>query len=522
MTDQQRFDALGANGGTLMRTPNLDRLAEAGVNLGRYYTNAPVCVVSRCTLFTGRYPHAHRVRENHNLLEYGREMHLFRVLRQAGYSLGYSGKNHLLEADELKNFDYVNADPKDGAALKEWYQNYRKALADDGMPETWRAGTFHDFPDEETRTWKTAAGGLEYLRERPKDQPFCLCVSFSDPHVPHLAPRRFEKDYPVDEMEPYPARDGELQDKARRFEIKHLAQKSDRADESGIRKYLSVYRAMISFVDEQVGALLDELTEQGIEEETIVVFTSDHGEFAFEHGLYKKDLVLLDSLLHVPFLLRWPGRLEPARVDSTMMEEVDVVPTLLDLAGLEIPFGVQGKSFAPVLRGDETSHKDAVFGEICPPWLFNRFRTYEEFEAHHGSWEATPMNIPGDSNKSVREEGYRYTWYGTGEEELYDHSSDPDESINVANDPGYAEVKLRLKLRLFEWAILTEDPLDPLSIRQNQKKYDNWQGGEPLPGVMAGPGWLEERFRPNPLDPWNNGNGNGIDASKSPVQDLAT
>ncbi len=505
MTDQQRFDALGANGNTVIQTPNLDRLAAAGINAQRFYTNSPVCVPSRCNLFTGRYPHAHRVRENHNLLECGREIHLFRALKKAGYRIGYVGKNHLLEKEEFANFNFVDLQSDFGKEpeqelLNTYYKERCERLNAEGKPEIWRAGSFHDFPDECTRTHRTVTGALRFLRERAANEPFCLCVSFSDPHVPHLAPRRFEAMYPPEKLQLYPMREGELDEKARRFHIKWRGQKADTADDAGRRHYMAVYYAMISFVDEMVGKLLDELDAQVLENDTIVVFTSDHGDFCFEHNMCKKDLVLLESLLHVPFLLRWPGRLPSRVVDHTFMEQVDVMPTLLDALGLKIPFGVQGKSLLPLLRGERNSHKDAVYGEVCPPWLYNMFEDYAAFEAHHGSWAATPMNVPGDFNKTVRTHEYRYVWYGAGEEELYDLEKDPHEQFNVAADPAYAEAKNTMKLRLFEWYALSEDPLDPLCVRQLQHEYDGWETGRVAAGTLYGPCWLDERFTPNPRE----------------------
>jgi arylsulfatase A-like enzyme len=503
MTDQQRFDALGANGNASIHTPNMDRIAAEGVNVQGYQTNCPVCVPSRCTLFTGRYPHSHRVRENHNVLEYGREIHLFRALKQAGYALGYSGKNHLLEKAEFENFDFFEVSDTDSPALKKWYGDYRQSLKDAGKPELWRAGAFHDFPEEETRTGATGINAIQFLKNRPTDKPFCLCVSFTDPHVPHLAPRKFQSLYPEDKLQPYPWLEGELDTKARRFRMKWLAQKSDRVDDAGRRHYMAVYYAMISWVDEMVGRILDELKAQGLEENTIVVFTADHGEFCFEHNLFKKDLVLLESLLHVPFLVRWPRGLKPRVVgQDVLMEEVDVMPTLLELMGVEIPFGVQGRSAASMLNGSgDARHKDVAFAEICPPWLYNKYAAYEDFEKAHGGWANTPFNIPGDFTKAVREKNFRYIWYGTGEEELYDRRNDPHEQRNLVEDPDYSAEKLRLKIRLLEWCALTEDPLDPLSIRQLQAKYADWKGRWDLPGSTAGPGWLEERFTENPRRP---------------------
>ncbi|MBN2449816.1 MAG: sulfatase-like hydrolase/transferase, partial [Lentisphaeria bacterium] len=267
MTDQQRFDALGANGNRCIHTPNLDRLAASGANLQGYYSNCPVCVPSRCTLFTGRYPHSHRVRENHTLLEDGREIHLFRVLRQAGYTLGYVGKNHLLEAGEFANFDFVDLEEefrKEPAQrrLAEHYRARREALEQAGQPEIWRAGEFHDLPEECTRTHRTAMGALRFLEGHPADAPFCLCVSFADPHVPHQALRRFEGLYPAESVALLPRREGELAQKARRFHIKWRSQKADTADEAGMRRYMAVYYAMITYVDEMIGRLLGALRER--------------------------------------------------------------------------------------------------------------------------------------------------------------------------------------------------------------------------------------------------------------------
>ena len=198
MTDQQRFDALGANGNRILQTPRLDALAGAGANLRSYFANAPVCVPSRCSLFTGRYPHAHRCRENYNLLEAGREMHLFRVLKQAGYRLGYCGKNHLLDAQEFSNFDFVEyvseLGHKPGAQEARLSARYHDNLRTLPVSEIWRAGLIHDEPPQATSAWQTAEAGCHFLEQQSGDEPFALCVSFEDPHVPHLALREyFEK-----------------------------------------------------------------------------------------------------------------------------------------------------------------------------------------------------------------------------------------------------------------------------------------------------------------------------------------
>lgn len=499
MTDQQRFDTLAANGYAAMHTPVLDTLASSGANLQSYYTNCPVCVPSRVTLFTGRYPHSHGIRENYTLPEAGREIHLFRILRQAGYALGYSGKNHLLTAAEQANFELFD-DEKTPAEL-DLARRHRAALdAPDRRPprrsEVWRDGWVHDGPPEATRTWRTAERALGFLRRQSASQPFALCVSFADPHVPHLALREYYEKYPLDSIDLPPFNEQELAGKARRWAIKYGAFNAAAATDDDKRRYVAIYRAMISWVDTQVGRLLATLEAQGLRENTLVVFTSDHGDFNFEHGLAKKDLVLVDSLLHVPCLFSFPGRIPADRRPKAMVEQVDVLPTLLDLLGIETPIGVQGRSAAALIRGEINCHKDAVFGEVCPPYLYNKYLTFEAFAADHGGRGNTPFNVPGDFTKSIREREWRYIWYGTGEEELYDHRHDPREQRNVAADPAFAAEKARLKLRLLEWNALTEDPLDPNLQGDLQAQYANWTPRTPGSESSYSPPWKETiRFR---------------------------
>jgi hypothetical protein len=163
---------------------------------------------------------------------------------------------------------------------------------------------------------------------------------------------------------------------------------------------------------------------------------------------------------------------------------------------VKIPFGVQGRSFLECLTGQRDVHKTEVYGEICPPWLRNPFPTREALVA---DWEKDhqgppPFNVPGDYCKSLRDEAFRYVWYATGEEELYDLSADPSEQHNVASDPAYGEALNDCRWRLGRWHMRSEDPLDPLSVRQLQRTYVPWRTAQVLPGVLAGPDWLDQRF----------------------------
>ena len=484
MTDQQRYDAMSCHGGRA-RTPNLDRLAAGGADLRRFFTQAPVCVPSRCNLFTGRYGHSHGNRENNARLD-RHEVHLFKALKQAGYHLGYIEKNHLLEKEEFANFDFTDLEEdRRGEGERAAFVKFKKErLARLGTVGSWASAAFHDFDPKVTDPYLSRESAVRFLRSAPKDRPFCLAVSFADPHVPHVALSKYKDMYPLDSIRlpEFPADVLDL--KAPRFKIKQQAQGALKATDEDKRLYLAVYYAMISWVDENVGGILAALDAAGRRNDTIVVFTSDHGDFNFDYGMCKKDLVLLDCLLHVPCIIAWDGRIAPRAVDRTMVEQVDVFPTLLDLCGVEIPFGCQGKSLAALLHGRTDSHKDAVYAEVCPPNYRNPYKSYEAFiddwnknhqtPGHPLCWTAN-FNVPGDFVKAVRTDEWKYVWYAGGFEELYDLRVDPRECVNLALDAGHRARCAELKSRLMEWHALTEDPLDQMWRKRHLAKYDSWK-----------------------------------------------
>lgn len=274
MTDQQRYDALGANGNLDIHTPNLDRIAAGGVNLHGYYTNHPICGPSRATLFTGRYVHSHRVRGNDkpSYLRSDQELHMFRLIKNAGYSIGYIGKNHLLRDREWRNFDYADVwgynHPDFWGRLadrltpsqREYAELEHQCFLDFHSDRGAYAGArFHDFPDEDTKLYAMRESALTFLRQRDPDRPFCLNVQIYEPHAPHIAPRRFREMYPPEEMKLPRTSEADIPGKPRRYEMKYRACRSDRVSDADRRLFMSVYYSMVTYLDEQVGLLLDEL-----------------------------------------------------------------------------------------------------------------------------------------------------------------------------------------------------------------------------------------------------------------------
>lgn len=495
MTDQQRFDAMSAHGGKA-RTPHLDQLAAGGVDLRTHFANAPVCVPSRCTIFSGRYTSAHGVRENNSLLA-PHEPHIFKLLKEAGYHLSYTGKNHLLEDAETANFNFFDdlrrvaptPEPEGADAFHKYQRERRDRMREYG---SWASADFHDFPDAVTETGRIGGITAGEVARAPADRPWCVVGSFHDPHAPHVAPRRFESWYPLEEVELPEVDEAGFATKHRRFAIKREAQGSLRATEEDKKRYLAAYYAMVSGVDEQVGRILEALASRPDAENTIVVFISDHGDLNWHYGMHKKDLVLVDHLLRVPCIIHWPRRFGARVVEGALTEHVDLVPTLLELCGIEAPLGIQGTSLVDLLEGRTTEHKDRIYADVCPTWYRMPFRDYEDFRTtwerareDRSTWPCLPehpvqnnpgaiYNVPGDHNRCVRTTAFKYIWYGDGFEELYDLAQDPGETRNVAGEPAYAATRAEYRQKLFEAAVANGDPLSPREEKDFRKRFSDW------------------------------------------------
>jgi arylsulfatase A-like enzyme len=288
-----------------------------------------------------------------------------------------------------------------------------------------------------------------------------LWVSIPDPHTPLQVPQPYASKYPPDSVPLPPWRDGELETKPERQRVfSHLLHYDDlRPDD--VRSAAGIYYGMIDFVDERVGVLLDALERLGLRQDTVVVFTSDHGDYLGEHHLLGKSNAFYDCLTRVPLLVSWPGHLPEGVRRPELVSTIDVLPTLLSLAGVALPEGVQGQRL-PGTPGAPPP-REAVFSEYgaggpavtmdvarrrCPP--------------------GRPRYVPpllrereGEGHaKMVRSGHWKYTHDVTSSgqsDELYDLAADPWELTNLAGDRRYADVVAGLRLTLLDWLMETEN-----------------------------------------------------------------
>lgn len=455
-TDQQRWDGMGANGNADILTPNLDALAAQSVNFDHHFVQNPVCMPSRLSFLTGQYPGTLGI--THMGVPVPPDtLTLPRMLATAGYTCANIGKLHFLphanrdhrNVHPRYGFDHLEISDEPGSyadAYRAWVcrkdpaqlphvslgaapaariWNRTMRIADPvPHPETWdRQTTLDAIPfagrDDMSHTAFVAEQTIEYLR-RASQAPACpfLCIAgFYSPHSPWVAPQRFLDLYDRDALAiaSYPP-EAETQAADPQFSPAQL------------RTARHGYYAMISEVDFHVGTILQALADLELADETIVVFTSDHGEWLGEHFKWGKGYPGEDAVSRVPLLLRMPGGGAGTRV-SRIVEAVDVVPTLLELAGCQIPPPVQGQSLLPLCQGAVSWEKDDAIMEMA-------------------GW------------KSVRDMRFRYVMHADGREHLWDLEADYGAYRDAAACTDYRAVLGDMRARLLHRLIQRERPLE--------------------------------------------------------------
>jgi arylsulfatase A-like enzyme len=465
-TDQQRFDALGAAGNDEIDTPHLDRLARQGVVFDNCYVQSPVCGPSRASLMTGQYVHSHGLWANGVGLDPVRPL-VSKVLANSGYDCGLVGKFHIGGAceggrseprldDGFRVFRWAH-DPYPGSSQNEYHRWLRAVHP--GLYEQARApGSGVDFdamPTEAHYSRWIAEETIAFLRtDRDASKPFFFIANFFDPHHGFGAPKEYVDRYRAGELRSPVTRPDELHDKpsvqtqaSRESYAGHLPGFTDYTAEQ-IQEIRANYYAMVSLVDDEVGRILAALDEAGLADDTLVVFTSDHGEMLGDHQLMLKGPMMYEPAVRVPLILRWPGVAAPGARRSELVQWIDLTATLTDAAGLPSPAPFQGSSLR-ALAADPAAAPIRDFA-LCE--YRNSGHPYADpvhtTMLRHGRhkivvWHGRP------ANGRVREG------------ELYDLAADPDELNNLWADPASAPVRAELTALLVDVLVSTEDRSRP-------------------------------------------------------------
>lgn len=463
--DQLRKDALGCYNNPIIRTPNIDRLAERGVRFERVYTAYPICAPNRATLATGRYPSVHGVKTNGVFLP-KQEVTMMEILRQRGYATYGVGKMHFGPQWRFPEDGSPLTDPEPHLAINPqpevwelpWYGFEQVMLTEDH-----RVGPYGDYlkrhgydvwadphsftspqhisvrsvyPEEHHQTTWVGDRSIEFLEMHPLDRPFFMWTSFVHPHHPFTPPAPYDALYDIEKM-PLPVWDpAEVEGWPEAYRKTYLRYGGSydaigmfQVTDAEWQRIKAFYYGMVSLIDKQVGRIVETLARRGLLENTLIVFTSDHGEMLGDHHMVFKGTTY-DCITNMPLIITRPNEPSPGAVRETLACSTEVMPTILDVVGVPIPAGVQGKSLAPVLDDPTVRLRDAVLIES------------------------------GGLRRSVRTQDALLTWHGEGQRgELYDTHADPHCLHNLWDRPQAASLQRQLMECLIRLMAENVDPL---------------------------------------------------------------
>ena len=441
LTDQQRPDTLGFRGETPCRTPHIDSIAANGVSFDNTITPCPLCLPSRAALFTGLYPTQNDMMSNRSghLTSCGMLDHF----REHGYQINYAGKWHMGEGN-IGEF----TDQRAGDSTPE----YSQWCLDQGLIDGWM------FNDPATRTSRTPSMSIpkvhrqnlpvdktneayitdfaiDMIRTRNKDKPFFQTVSYNGPHPPFMIPEPYFSMYdPADVQRPsnFGPKTGEHAVHASSY-YRDLFKDHGNDFEAWSASY-AVYWGFVTMIDDFVGQLLQTLDDEELRNDTIVIFTSDHGENLGAHGLWQK-MVAFEESIRVPLVISVPGK--PAAISQTPTSLVDVAPTLSALCDLPGNPDWPGRD---LWQGDWSDHTRPAQMAMHRPI---------------GDW----MKVT--DWRMIKADGFKFVWHRGMEDELFDMAADPGEVTNLATLETYGDRLQALKAELDAFLHKTCDPLLP-------------------------------------------------------------
>jgi arylsulfatase A-like enzyme len=498
LTDQQRTDSLSCYGSDFTHTPHLDRLASEGARFDRAYCVNPVCTPARASIFTGQYVSRHgafnvgvNTPEDAPMISH--------ALTQAGYRTHYVGKAHFqsfgsepVSGSAMPTMESVNGWEKhyptwhgpyygfESVELALGHATYgmaghygawvREQIGADAMQALQHArslaatsfggeGYDWDIPLRLHNSVWTADRTIDFLQHHDHAQPFFLVASFEDPHHPHCVPTELSErvdpqavllpDYVEGELDDKPphfnaARHGQLAQSPilGRFKMagqgggadyRHVAEQDARVGRAS-------YYTLCRLIDQQVGRMLNALDELGLVEDTLVIFTTDHGELLGDHGIWMKGPFHYEQLVRIPYIMRWPCGFRGGQTPASLINQVDIAPTVLAAAGVHAQAPMDGFDALPYLRGEKDTIRNSTLVECVDDPAGLRLKTL----------------VTRDR---------KLTWYaGHDYGELYDLTNDPHERINQWGNPDYASDRAQLLSKLLNL-------MEPLERRVQRDYY---------------------------------------------------
>ena len=438
--------ACSSFGSSVVKSPHIDRLASHGTLFTRAYCQSPICTPSRASIMTGQYSSRVRNTRNGNDTFPEHPPLVSKLLADSGYDCGMIGKFHLVSSghrteprlDDGYSFWKFSHAPRDDWETGHDYADWVKSKG--GDLDAMRNSDERVRPEMHQTTWATEMA-IEFLNQ-PRSGPWMMNINIYDPHPPFIPPKEYADRFNAEDMPGPWFRESDLEQQAV-FEDVDFQDEVRSPEDHNAKDAQAKYYAMIAQIDDQFARLLKAIDDAGQTDNTVVIFTSDHGESLGDHGLMFKGCRFYEGLVRVPLIFRWPGKFSANLQSDALVELLDVTATVLDLAQIDQPEYMQGASLLPILTGDSSPdhHRDAVRSEYfdaLDPFFTGGNGAYGTMY-RRGFWKLVV-----------------YHQHNLGE--LYNLQDDPREFDNLWDDPDHAAIKAELVLERFNQHVsLTTD-----------------------------------------------------------------
>ncbi len=494
MTDQQRADLRKSCGYELDTMPFLDEWARGGVDFESAYTPNPTCMPARVSMMTGRYSECHQVRTNHNLVDALYTEDLPELLKRNGYVTALCGKNHSHHSPE--DFDFHETTGHLGNEGEINTTEEEIAFAD-FLCSTNHMEMHAPSPGGVTvqHPYRNVSSALKFIDSVKNEQPFFAWVSFAEPHNPYQVPEPYFDLFPPEKLPPLHSSVEDLEGKGERFTWLRRVWERVLGEniEDRILRARSNYHGMLRLIDDQVKRLIEGLKERGLEDDTIVIYVSDHGDFVGEYGLIRKGPDLPDILTHIPMIWKGPGIAPQGKRGSCFVSLIDIFPTICDIIGAKTPFGCQGKSILPLLKNCDIPEKeyDTAYAEsgfsglywneedgLTPPAEDAVSQAWDRFDCLNTWTQCGQVRALWKGNYHIQVD-----MMGTGY--LYDRENDPYELYNLWDKKELLPVKTELLTELTAAMLKAADPIPAPHNRYRTKIhpkgywYQEWNCDDP-------------------------------------------
>lgn len=465
MTDQQRADLLKREGFPINTMPFLDKLAGEGVWFNNAYTASPMSVPARTSFLTGRFPNATHVKSNQNETDafFGKD--IFHIAKEKNYKTALVGKNHsYLRKERLDFWSEYNHGGKVGKAATEKGVQFDKFLK-----ETQLYASFTPAPGgiENQPAYRMIDEAADWVKD-VKNQPFMLWLSFAEPHNPYQVCEPYFSMFPKELLPKLKTGVKERELKGEKYVQLAEMMKIGHVDyDLQLEELRSIYLGMMNMLDDQIKRFVDILKAEGVYENTIFVFVSDHGDYFGDYALMKKGAGLDEISTRIPMQWSGPGIVKLNNPHGAHVSMVDIFPTICEIIGAPIPIGVQGRSLWNMLQGKDYPKKEfqSIFAEHGYGGMFYTKEDGTDYLAegaiNQNKYFFDELNTWSQSGKMkmVKKGDWKLIYDMEGSGQLYNLKKDPFEIKNLYYSKKYKKIKTEMLEELLQWEILMDDPL---------------------------------------------------------------